>query len=81
VQRSPIAALSPTEFASLRSIATGIIHAIPPQHIDLLLKMELIEVGGFNGFVLTDHGRRRLPLQDAHAWLEPPHRSRDTRTY
>lgn len=85
MQRSPSAPLSPAEFASLRQLAVGLTKTVPAPHIELLLKMDLIERGGFDGFVLTDQGRRRLPLQDPKSRglseVEPiPHRDEQTIT-
>ena len=51
--------LSPTEFASLRHVANGLINTVPNDHRNLLIAMRLACFDGRRGLVLTDLGWRQ----------------------
>jgi hypothetical protein len=67
-RRSPDAALSPNEFGSLRSLATGVGHEIPMAHKEVLLRMRLAQVDNLGRLVLTDAGRLRFWRDNPTAW-------------
>jgi len=56
--------LSPTEFASLRRVASGLLNTVPSEHKDTLLAMELVQFDGLDGVMLSDLGWRRLERED-----------------
>jgi len=62
------ATLSPTEFASLRHVANGLISTVPKEHRNLLIAMRLACFDGRQGLVLTDLGWHRLERADPTAW-------------
>ena len=62
------ATLSPTEFASLRHLANGLISTVPNDHRNLLIAMRLACFDGRQGLVLTDLGWHRLERADSTAW-------------
>ena len=66
-RRSPTAALSPAELASLRQIASGSSRSIAREHLDTLLDMELVYFG-LSGLAISDLGRQRLEREDRDAW-------------
>lgn len=66
MRRSPYAALSPTEFASLRRVANGLINTVPREHHDLFLNMGLAQLDGLDGLALTAHGQLRLEWEDRY---------------
>jgi hypothetical protein len=74
--RSSNAALSPTEFASLRHVANGLVNTVPREHKDILFAMELVQYAGLDGMVLSDIGWRRLEREDPKAWRRLPARHR-----
>jgi hypothetical protein len=69
-RRSPDAALSPWEAASLRLVANDLGNHIPTDHRDLLIRMQLAQVDDLGGLVLTDAGRQRA--KGAKPRREPP---------
>jgi hypothetical protein len=74
--RSSNATLSPTEFASLRRVANGLVNTVPREHKDTLFAMELVQYAGLDGVVLSDIGWRRLEREDPKAWRQVPARHR-----
>jgi hypothetical protein len=74
--RSSNAILSPTEFASLRRVANGLVNTVPREHKDTLLAMELVQYAGLDGVVLSDIGWRRLAREDPKASRPVPARHR-----
>jgi hypothetical protein len=68
--------LSPTEFASLRHVANGLVNTVPREHKDTLFAMELVQYAGLDGVVLSDIGWRRLEREDPKAWRRVPARHR-----
>jgi hypothetical protein len=74
---SPIASLSPREFTSLRLVANDLGNHIPTDHKNLLIRMQLVQVGDLGGLVLTDAGRQRFWRDLPTAWR----RARETNPY
>jgi hypothetical protein len=64
--------LSPTEFASLRHVANGLINTVPNDHRNLLIAMRLACFDGRRGLVLTDLGWRQLERADPATWCAVP---------
>jgi hypothetical protein len=64
--------LSPTEFASLRHVANGLINTVPNDHRNLLIAMRLACFDGRRGLVLTDLGWRHLERADPATWRPAP---------
>jgi len=77
--RSSNATLSPTEFASLRHVANGLVNTVPREHRDTLFAMDLVQYVGFDGVALSDVGWRRLEREDPKAWRQVPARHRRLR--
>ena len=70
-RRSPTAALSLAELASLRQIAGGSSRSISREHLDTLLDMDLVHFS-LSGLAITDLGRPRLEPKDGEAWPGAP---------
>jgi hypothetical protein len=64
--------LSPTEFASLRHVANGLIGTVPKEHRNLLIAMRLACFDGRRGLVLTDLGWNQLERADPTTWRAVP---------
>jgi len=58
------ATLSPTEFASLRHVANGLVSTVPIDHVNLLIAMRLACFDGRQGLVITDLGWHQLECAD-----------------
>ena len=64
-RRSPDAALSPNELISLTRVAVGVGSAVPTDHRETLIRMELAHFDDLGILVLTEAGWQRYERETA----------------